>query len=74
MSRLKLICAWSEPRLRLASAGAKGFEPEDIGKRLVVEDVQPTSVYIASAHASEAVALDNDALADWRQDGVNGCC
>jgi hypothetical protein len=58
---------------RLVSAGAKGSEPEDIRKRLVVVGVHPTSVYIASAHAPEPVALDNDAFANRRQNCVNDC-
>ena len=58
----------------LVSAGAKGSEPENFGKFLIIESVQPTSVYIASAHAPEPFALDNDALANRRQNCVNDCC
>ena len=57
----------------LASAGAKGFEPEDVRKRLAVECVHPLSMCIASAHAPELVALDHNAFANRRQNFVNGC-
>ena len=63
----------ANPVVRLASAGAKGFEPEDIRKRLVVVGVQPASIRVANAHAAEPIALDDDTPADWRQNCVNVC-
>jgi hypothetical protein len=57
----------------LSPAGTKGFEPEDVRKRLVVENVHPMSVLIALTQAPEPVALDDDTLAHRRQDCVNDC-